>query len=183
MTNLKLTNNTDLQLAHRGMLAHEGVRVEEVEALVDTGATGLVLPADVVARLGLREEGTKKVRYADGRFGVVPWVSGVRIEILGREMSCDAVVHPTGTTPLVGQIPLETMARRGGAPRGAWRRPASTQRKPNQTVREVGCVRRQDAGQLANHGTDAGLGRHDDAGVLGSRCEGIHHGDEQSPRG
>jgi predicted aspartyl protease len=31
----------------------------------------------------------------------------VRIEILGREMTCDALVHPEGTTPLIGQIPLE----------------------------------------------------------------------------
>ena len=107
MTKLTLTNNTDLQNARTGLLPRASVRTDVVEALVDTGATGLVLPADVVARLGLREEGTKKVRYADGRFGVVPWVSGVRIEILGREMTCDALVHPTGTTPLIGQIPLE----------------------------------------------------------------------------
>ena len=107
MTQLKLTNNTDLQMAHRGLLPPESVRTEEIEGLVDTGATGLVLPADVVARLGLREEGTKKVRYADGRFAVIPWVSGVRIEILGREMTCDALVQAEGTTPLIGQIPLE----------------------------------------------------------------------------
>ena len=107
MTKLKVTNHTDLQNAYGGLLPPNQVRSEELEALVDAGATGLVLPADVVARLGFREEGTKKVRYADGHFGIVPWVGGVRIEILGREMTCDALVHPAGTTPLIGQIPLE----------------------------------------------------------------------------
>ncbi len=107
MTNLKLTNNTDKQIAERGLILPEQVRSISVDALVDTGATMLVLPADVVATLGLPYEGTRGVRYADGRVRAVPWVSSVRIEILGREMSCDALVEDAGTTPLVGQIPLE----------------------------------------------------------------------------
>jgi hypothetical protein len=31
----------------------------------------------------------------------------VRLEILGRDMTCDALVEPAGTTALIGQIPLE----------------------------------------------------------------------------
>jgi clan AA aspartic protease len=107
VTHIKLTNQADLFNANAGVLADEHVRSTEIEALVDTGATMLVLPADVVARLGLPYEGKRKIRYADGRVDDVPWVGAVRIEILGRAMTCDALVVPEGTTPLIGQIPLE----------------------------------------------------------------------------
>jgi predicted aspartyl protease len=33
----------------------------------------------------------------------------LRIEILGRDMVCEALVEAEGTTPLIGQIPLEAL--------------------------------------------------------------------------
>ncbi len=109
MTKLKLTNHWDLENTRKGLVPSDRIRSVEVEALIDTGATMLVLPADVVGRLGLAEEGRRKVRYADGRVAEVPWVGGVRLEILGREMTCDALVEAAGTVPLVGHIPLEAL--------------------------------------------------------------------------
>jgi len=106
---VKLTNHTDLQIARRGMTPVEVVRTVEIEALVDTGATMLLLPADVVATLGLPYERMRKVRYADGRIEEIPWVGGVRLEVLGREMVCDALVAPAGATPLLGQMQLEEL--------------------------------------------------------------------------
>jgi clan AA aspartic protease len=106
MVRIKVGNLGDLVLARRGLLAPELVRSVELDALVDTGATTLALPADVGERLGLQVEGKRKVRYADGRTGEIPWVSGVRLEILGRVMTCDALLEATGTTALIGQIPL-----------------------------------------------------------------------------
>jgi len=84
------------------------VREEEIEALVDTGATMLVLPADVVERLGLAAHGAANVRLADGTTRRVVRV-GVRCEILGRDTFCDALVFPAGSTALIGQIPLEAL--------------------------------------------------------------------------
>jgi len=106
---LKLTNHTDLQNAQRGLAPAEGVKTVAIEALVDTGATMLLLPADVVDELGLLRERMRKVRYADGRVEELAWVGGVRLEVLGREMVCDALVAPAGTTPLLGQIQLEEL--------------------------------------------------------------------------
>jgi len=106
---VKLTNSADLQHAREGLRPFAEVRTLEIEALVDTGATMLFLPADVVARLGIPYERMRKVRYADGHIGEVPWVGGVRLEVLGREMVCDALVGPPGTTPLLGQIQLEEL--------------------------------------------------------------------------
>jgi len=109
MQPIKLINSVDEELALRGNLAAAEIRSLEIEALVDTGATMLVLPADVVERLGVRILGYRNVRYADGRRASVPWVGGVKIVILGRETIVTALVEGPGTTPLIGQIPLEEL--------------------------------------------------------------------------
>ena len=108
MQRITLTNIEDHFAVEAGRLAPAHVRRVELDALIDTGATTLALPADIVGALGARAEGTKKVKYADGRVAEVPWVT-LRLEILGRPMSCDAVVQPAGTAPLIGQIPLEAL--------------------------------------------------------------------------
>ncbi|HVV49442.1 MAG TPA: clan AA aspartic protease [Polyangia bacterium] len=107
MTNLALWNSADMDNAASGLINPGDVRRQDVEALVDTGATTLVLPIDVCRRLGLRPFRTTQVELADGSLCEMTWVRGLWIEILGRGMSCDALAAPEGTTPLIGQIPLE----------------------------------------------------------------------------
>jgi len=109
MTKLRLTNGADLAMAERGLLRPEEVRRVEVEALVDTGATMLAIPADVAERLGAPVGGRIPVRYADGRVERVPWVGGLWVEILGRAMTSDALVQPAGSAPLIGQLQLERL--------------------------------------------------------------------------
>lgn len=109
MTKVKLTNAVDEANASQGLLQPDQVRTLEVEALVDTGATTLVLPIDVCQKLGLTMVGHRWVRYADGRAKKVPRTSALKVEILGRDMYCDALVEAEGTTPLVGQIQLEEL--------------------------------------------------------------------------
>src|SRR5688500_14739233 len=89
---IQIINNTDADLAREGRQPPETVRRVEVDALVDTGATMMVIPADVVARLGLPIRGTRKVRYANGQSAEIPWVGSVGLVICGREMTCDALV-------------------------------------------------------------------------------------------
>ena len=57
MENIKLTNDYDFALALAGGLDPAKVRTVEIEALVDTGATTLILPADGRGRLGLPVRG------------------------------------------------------------------------------------------------------------------------------
>ena len=109
MNRIKLVNGLDFENAALGLLSPEKVRTAEIEALVDTGATELAIPADAARALGLREAGTRLARLADGRVVALPRVMGVRLEILGRDMTCDALVLPEGPTALVGQIPLEAL--------------------------------------------------------------------------
>ena len=109
MTKLTLWNNTDLDLVKRGLMKPEEVRTADLEALVDTGATSLVIPIDVCQRLGLTPGRTVPVQLADGTNRDMTYFGSLRISILGRDMGCDALAAPEGTTALIGQIPLEAL--------------------------------------------------------------------------
>src|SRR5262245_46349436 len=109
MTKVTLWNNVDLGMVARGVMRPEDVRTETVDALVDTGATQLVLPEDLCQRLGLGSLKPVTVWLADGKPQDVPHVGDVRLSILDREMQCDALVMPAGTTPLIGQVQLEVL--------------------------------------------------------------------------
>ncbi len=109
MTRIRLTNSMDREKAFAGELDTSEVRSETIEALVDTGATTLAIPEDVARRLGVRFAGTRNVRMASGERHAIPWVAGVHLEILGRDMTCDALVLPVGVPALIGQIPLEAL--------------------------------------------------------------------------
>ena len=109
MTRVKIANSTDVELVGRGLMTPNEVRRVEIDALVDTGATMLALPEDVVRQLGAPSLGIRKVRDARGIVIEVEWVGNLRVEILGREMTTDALILPAGATPLIGQIPLEAL--------------------------------------------------------------------------
>ena len=109
MTPIRLTNGHDRQRVLDGTLEPEAVRTVAFEALVDTGATMLAIPEDIALKLGVPFEGTRNVRMANGERHAVPWIGGLRLELCGREMTCDALVMPVGTTALIGQIPLEAL--------------------------------------------------------------------------
>jgi clan AA aspartic protease len=109
MQKITLSNSYDEENVRRGLARPEDVRTLEVEALVDTGATRLILPAEVVERLGLAVSGHRKVRHANGQVAEIPWVGGVKLTIVGRDMFTDALVEAAGTMPLIGQIPLEEL--------------------------------------------------------------------------
>ena len=79
------------------------------EMLVDTGATRVGLPSDLVRRLGLRKVAEAQVEYADGRKARLPVVAPLRIAIDGRVAVLDAVRGPAGTEPLLGLLALEAL--------------------------------------------------------------------------
>ena len=81
----------------------------EVEAQIDNGSVRVVLPEAISERLGLKKISRTKVRYADMRVAERDVVGGLRIEILGRIEDCTAIVEPERTTPLIGQIVLESL--------------------------------------------------------------------------
>jgi hypothetical protein len=106
---LEIANYQDLSLAQRGLLAADRVRRETVRGIVDSGAAKLVLPADLVKRLGLPLGTSVQVRYADGRKARRRRAEGVYLELLGRHGTFTAVIEPNRQTALVGAIVLEDL--------------------------------------------------------------------------
>jgi len=80
-------------------------KAKEVEAIIDTGATMLVLPQDIVDELGLKEIRKATVKYANKK----SVYAGLVIEIKERVGNFEAVAEVPGSQPLVGQIVLETL--------------------------------------------------------------------------
>lgn len=104
-----LENFVDTADAARGRLSIDQVRRETVEMVVDTGVSDLVLPEDLVERLGLEQLGTAEVTYADGRTETRPLAGMVVVNAAGRQARVDCDVAQPGTTPLLGQVPLEIL--------------------------------------------------------------------------
>ncbi|OAI42207.1 hypothetical protein AYO38_11600 [bacterium SCGC AG-212-C10] len=108
-TEMRLVNSLDLFRVKDRRLDPSGVRALDLtEVLVDTGATTLCLPADLVDQLGLEDAEEVPVETASGDLTVRRF-SGVRIEILGRSTVVDCLELPVGRPPLLGVVPLELM--------------------------------------------------------------------------
>jgi predicted aspartyl protease len=81
----------------------------EVDAVIDTGATMLVLPLSVVQELGLRKIGEVTVKYADNHKKKKSVYAGLLLELKGRVGSFDVLAEENGTQPLVGQMVLRQL--------------------------------------------------------------------------
>lgn len=78
------------------------------QALVDTGASRLVIPMDVVQILGAKIKGQQIATYADGRQEKLGLTEPINIELLGLKTVETALV--AGDEVLIGQTVLETLA-------------------------------------------------------------------------
>ena len=106
---LELANNDDVKAVKKGQRRVETVRRAEIDGIIDTGATRLVLPQSVVEQLGLTPVGQVKVRYANNRKATRPLVEDVRLRLQGREGTFEAIVEPKRNSALVGAIVLESL--------------------------------------------------------------------------
>ncbi len=106
---VKLENYGDRYMFEEGKLPEEKIRKDVATALVDTGATLLVLPQDMVEKLGLRRLKKAIVTYADERKEERDVAGVVTLAIGDRSANLDCVVGPPLCEPLIGQIALEEM--------------------------------------------------------------------------
>ena len=102
---VRLSNAGDIERVHQGLATMNQVRGCEVDALVDTGSTRSVIPAEIVASLGLTLVDTAVGRLGDGSSVSVGICSAVGFEIMGRRTFEEAYVM--GKEILIGQTTLE----------------------------------------------------------------------------
>jgi predicted aspartyl protease len=104
-----IENLQDLWDVERGLLPPDQVRrITVTDALVDTGATTLALPAHLIRQLGLRRSYEKPVTSSTGQTRVDVY-EAVRLTIQGRYFTVDAMEVPDDVPVLIGQIPLEML--------------------------------------------------------------------------
>lgn len=108
VVNIGLENFVDRSNVRRG-ISQEPVRRTHVDGIVDTGAAMLVLPQNVVERLGLEVLRTVFVTYADERKEERPVAGSVTIEVCDRFMVTECIVGPPLSQPLIGQVVLESL--------------------------------------------------------------------------
>ncbi len=106
---VRIENLEDLFDAEKGLISADAVRsVETHDALVDTGAVGLLLPRSMVAALGLRPLRMRQARGLGGTLQM-PMYRAVRLTIQGRDCAIDVGEIGDEFPVLVGQVPLELL--------------------------------------------------------------------------
>lgn len=105
----RLENLEDLYNANRGALPADQVRAVNVtDALIDTGATGLLAPRSMIAQLGLSPLRVRPARTIAGHVDV-PIYRAVRLTVQGRDCISDVGEIADGFPLVIGQVPLELM--------------------------------------------------------------------------
>ena len=83
-----------------------GERFEEVDALVDTGATTTVIPGSALRRLGIAPTKREMFEYAGGQ-RVELDMAEAKARVAGRETTTWVIFGKEGTTALLGAYTLE----------------------------------------------------------------------------
>jgi predicted aspartyl protease len=105
----ELENVVDRVNWEDGRIEESEIRSYKLDATVDTGAVMLVLPQNVVEKLGLKNRRTVIVSYADEPKEERQVAGPLTIKLGDRFMSTDCIVGPPLSEPLVGQIVLEEL--------------------------------------------------------------------------
>ena len=107
LTEATIENLKDLWAVEEGRLAAEKARrIAVSDALADSGATLLSLPARFIKQLGLNKTGSKHVTSSIG-VGQADLYEAVRLTIQGRTCTMDVMEVPDSVPALIGQLPLE----------------------------------------------------------------------------
>ena len=108
-TSVTLINRADQILAEANVISPEEIRSVTLEnVLVDTGATTLCLPPEVIAQLGLKLLKEVDVATATG-ISKARIFRDATIFLCGREGTFECLELPGGRDALLGVIPLEAL--------------------------------------------------------------------------
>jgi predicted aspartyl protease len=108
-TTITITNHIDQILAERGFIPEEQIRsVTLHDVLVDTGATRLCLPRNIIIDLGLPLQGEVDIKIATG-IETACIYKELHIVVEGREGLFNCIELLEESDPLLGLIPLEDL--------------------------------------------------------------------------
>jgi clan AA aspartic protease len=104
-----IENLDDVFAASRGTITADQVRrVDVTDALIDTGATGLLMPRHLIGQLGLDPIRSRNAKTINGTTALQVY-RAVRLTVQGRDCVLDVSEVPDDCLVLIGQIALESM--------------------------------------------------------------------------
>lgn len=105
----RLENLEDVYRAAQGGTPGGVIRAVDVtDALIDTGATGLLVPRRYIVQLRLTALRTRQARTIGGTVEV-PLYRAVRMTVQGRDCISDVGEIDDDLPVIIGQVPLELM--------------------------------------------------------------------------
>jgi len=105
---VKIQNYGDIYDVSRGRISQSEIRTVEIDAIVDTGATYLCLPPNVIEQLGLIYSHSAVVTTANGNVERRIF-EGARIEIQERTVQIQVMENDENTPALIGYLILEAL--------------------------------------------------------------------------
>ncbi|MDR2491179.1 MAG: retroviral-like aspartic protease family protein [Spirochaetaceae bacterium] len=108
-TRLILKNLDDIKQAEKGKLPEREIRQAEVEVMVDTGATTLIINEELFERLGLDARSEREITFANDAQEICKLTDPVEIHWENRSIAMPALVVKEASEMLLGVLPLEGM--------------------------------------------------------------------------
>lgn len=105
----ELINTDDLALARKNVIAEEDVKRMDINMLVDSGAYMLAINENIQEYMQFPIIGKRKSVLADRTVVEHDLVGCVRIIFKNRISTCNAIVLPGNSEPLMGSIPMEEL--------------------------------------------------------------------------
>jgi clan AA aspartic protease len=106
---ITLMNTRHAGNAVDGFISEADVRKTKLRAVVDTGATNIVISEKTRQKLGLTIRETGEVTLGNGKRETCAYTEWVTIRWKDRQAVCEAIVLPHAKDTLLGVIPLEQM--------------------------------------------------------------------------
>jgi clan AA aspartic protease len=105
----ELINTDDLALERRNLIGGDQVKRMNINMLVDSGAYMLAINENIQEYMQFPVIGKRKSVLADRTVVEHVLVGSVRIIFQNRISTCNAIVLPEDSEPLMGSIPMEEM--------------------------------------------------------------------------
>ena len=106
---IELISSDDVALHRRGYISEDQIKSLKVRALVDSGASLLVIPESIKQQLNLLKVDEQEAELADGTVISLEVVGPVEVRFENRKAIVSAMVVPGEVEILLGAIPMQAM--------------------------------------------------------------------------
>jgi clan AA aspartic protease len=106
---IELINAGDLEMVRRHLMDKDEVKRMVVSMLVDSGAYMMAINESIQEQLQLPFKEVRKSVLADGSIVEHDVVGPIEVKFKNRTATCNALVLPGNTEPMLGAIPMEEM--------------------------------------------------------------------------